>query len=94
MWADHADLLSLHYSGTGALKTDFTRTGKRTMAGIVSDVQNSAIRYLKNNFTDGYKQDSFDLLLGISNLETKLPDFDEKRPFGLISVRIYLIHTK
>ena len=28
VWADHADLISFQYSGTGALKTDFTRTGK------------------------------------------------------------------
>ena len=28
-----ADLISTAYSGTGALKTDFTRTGKRTLAG-------------------------------------------------------------
>lgn len=29
-WADNADIISTQYSGTGALKTDFTRTGKRT----------------------------------------------------------------
>ena len=28
VWADHADLLSKQYAGTGALKTDLTRTGK------------------------------------------------------------------
>lgn len=27
MWANHADAVSRLYSGTGALKTDFTRTG-------------------------------------------------------------------
>ena len=26
-WADHANLVSVQYAGTGALKTDFTRTG-------------------------------------------------------------------
>ena len=25
VWADHADMISIQYSGTGALKTDFTR---------------------------------------------------------------------
>ena len=55
---------------------------------------NPNINYLKNNFSDGYKQDAFDVLLGISNLETKLPDFDEKLPFGLISVGIYFINAK
>lgn len=33
MWADHADAISIMYSGTPALKTDFTRTGKRTLQG-------------------------------------------------------------
>lgn len=28
LWADHADMISLQYSGTPALKTDFTRTGE------------------------------------------------------------------
>ena len=27
VWADHANLLALQYAGSGALKTDFTRTG-------------------------------------------------------------------
>merc|ERR1711860_159830 len=29
-WADHANLISVQYAGTGALKTDYTRTGVRT----------------------------------------------------------------
>jgi hypothetical protein len=31
LWADNADRMSVLYSGTGALKTDYTRTGKRTV---------------------------------------------------------------
>ena len=27
VWADHGDVLSVQYAGTGALKSDFTRTG-------------------------------------------------------------------
>ncbi|KAI9346942.1 SacI homology domain-containing protein [Obelidium mucronatum] len=64
LWADHADAISLVYSGTGALKTDFTRTGKRSPQGVLSDGTNSVIRYVKNNFFDGFRQDSFDLFLG------------------------------
>ena len=30
LWANNADAMSVLYSGTPALKTDFTRTGKRT----------------------------------------------------------------
>ncbi|PHJ22303.1 sac1 phosphoinositide phosphatase, partial [Cystoisospora suis] len=59
LWTDNADALSLLYSGTPALKTDFTRTGIRTRWGALSDARNSVIRYLLNNFFDGYKQDCF-----------------------------------
>ncbi|KAL8859727.1 MAG: hypothetical protein Q9178_003842 [Gyalolechia marmorata] len=64
VWADNADVVSKSYSGTGALKTDFTRTGERTRAGMVQDVKNSITRYVKNNFSDGPRQDAFDLFLG------------------------------
>ncbi|KAL9549467.1 hypothetical protein MBANPS3_005195 [Mucor bainieri] len=64
VWADNADGVSCVYSGTGALKTDFTRTGNRTKAGALKDLQNSITRYVKNNFLDGSRQDSFDLFLG------------------------------
>ncbi|XP_022818465.1 phosphatidylinositide phosphatase SAC1-A [Spodoptera litura] len=64
VWADHADVISTQYSGTGALKTDFTRTGKRTRLGLVRDGVNSLTRYYKNNFSDGFRQDSIDLFLG------------------------------
>ncbi|KAM9797915.1 phosphatidylinositol-3-phosphatase SAC1-B [Neosynchiropus ocellatus] len=63
-WADNADACAKQYAGTGALKTDFTRTGKRTQWGLVMDGWNSMIRYYKNNFSDGFRQDSIDLFLG------------------------------
>ncbi|CCM01619.1 uncharacterized protein FIBRA_03680 [Fibroporia radiculosa] len=65
MWADHANMISIAYSGTGALKTDFTRTGTRTRAGALEDGWNSVLRYLKNNFLDGARQDAFDLMTGV-----------------------------
>lgn len=64
MWADNADVVSNSYSGTGALKTDFTRTGNRTRAGMAQDLNSSITRYVKNNFLDGPRQDGFDLFLG------------------------------
>jgi hypothetical protein len=64
VWADNADVISIQYSGTGALKTDYTRTGKRTKWGLVRDGINSLTRFYKNNFTDGFRQDSLDLFLG------------------------------
>ncbi|XP_065149976.1 phosphatidylinositol-3-phosphatase SAC1-A [Paramisgurnus dabryanus] len=63
-WADNANACAKQYAGTGALKTDFTRTGRRTHWGLVMDGWNSMIRYYKNNFSDGFRQDSIDLFLG------------------------------
>ena len=56
VWSDHANLISVAYSGTGALKVEFTRTGKRTHMGLVEDGYKSVVRYLKNNFFDGARQ--------------------------------------
>ncbi|TPP56590.1 SAC1A [Fasciola gigantica] len=64
VWADNADYCSLQYTGTRALKTDFTRTGKRTFYGMLMDGYNSLIRYYMNNFTDGFRQDAMHLFLG------------------------------
>ncbi|KAJ9662335.1 Phosphoinositide phosphatase sac1 [Neophaeococcomyces mojaviensis] len=64
MWADNADVVSKSYSGTGALKTDFTRTGNRTRMGMAQDLNNSVTRYVRNNFLDGPRQDGFDVFLG------------------------------
>ncbi|PYH36371.1 putative phosphoinositide phosphatase (Sac1) [Aspergillus neoniger CBS 115656] len=64
IWADNADVVSKAYSGTGALKTDFTRTGERTRAGMLQDLNNSITRYVRNNFMDGPRQDGFDVFLG------------------------------
>lgn len=64
VWADNADAMSFLYSGTGALKTDFTRTGKRTIAGALQDGVNSVTRYFLNNFADGRRQDAWDLFTG------------------------------
>ena len=64
MWADNADVVSNSYSGTGALKTDYTRTGNRTKAGMAQDLNHSITRYVRNNFLDGHRQDGFDVFLG------------------------------
>ncbi|KAF8649823.1 hypothetical protein AX16_005588 [Volvariella volvacea WC 439] len=64
LWADHADAIATAYGGSGALKSDFTRTNKRTHKGILEDGVKSIIRYLKNNYFDGPRQDAFDLMTG------------------------------
>jgi hypothetical protein len=87
IWADNADVVSRSYSGTGALKTDFTRTGKRTKAGALQDLRNSITRYARNNFLDGPKQDAFDLFMG-AYLPTSSTGrvFIDKRPILIQSI--------
>jgi hypothetical protein len=67
IWGDNADAISLVYAGTNALKTDFTRTGKRTRVGLINDGKNSLMRYFLNNFYDGIRQDALDILLTTSD---------------------------
>lgn len=64
IWADHGDAVSKLYAGTGALKSGFVRTGKRSLSGFVDDGIKSVTRYVLNNFADGVKQDAIDLVLG------------------------------
>ncbi len=52
IWTDNADQMSILYAGTPALKTDFTRTGKRSVLGAINDGNNSLKRYVFNNFMD------------------------------------------
>jgi hypothetical protein len=88
LWADNADVVSKSYSGSGALKTDFTRTGQRTKAGALQDLQNSITRYAKNNFMDGPKQDAFDLFLGnyLPSSSAATVVFADRRPLLIQSI--------
>ncbi|PWN48848.1 putative SAC1-recessive suppressor of secretory defect [Violaceomyces palustris] len=78
VWADHADVISKAYSGTGALKTDFTRTGKRSKEGALQDGINSVTRYIKNNFFDGQRQDAYDLFTGAWDPSKGVPHVDRR----------------
>jgi phosphatidylinositol 4-phosphatase len=60
VWADHADSIANAYAGSGALKSDFTRTGMRTRQGLFEDGVKSVLRYIKNNHFDGPRQVSLD----------------------------------
>lgn len=84
IWADNADVVSTAYSGTGAMKTDVTRTGKRTPMGALQDGRIGLTRYCLNNFMDGPRQDAYDLFLGVyqpgeANVGTNLI-FGDRRP--------------
>lgn len=90
LWADNADTVSRSYSGTGAMKTDVTRTGKRTKLGALEDGRIGVTRYFKNNFLDGPRQDAYDLFLGEyrpsqSNIGTNLI-FVDRRPILIQSI--------
>ena len=38
-WAENGNALSRLYSGTDAMKNDFTKTGKRTFSGVLKDAK-------------------------------------------------------
>jgi len=63
-WTDNADTMSKRYTGVGALKTDFTRTGKRSARGAMADGVKSAQRLYQSAFNDETKQSSIELFLG------------------------------
>jgi hypothetical protein len=57
-------VISIQYTGTPALKTDFTRTGKRTHKGALNDGKHSIRRYFINNFQDYHNLDCLSISLG------------------------------
>ncbi|KAG7887518.1 hypothetical protein KL925_004436 [Ogataea polymorpha] len=92
IWADNADVVSKSYSGTGALKTDFTRTGRRTKLGALNDLVNSITRYIKNNYRDGPRQDGYDLFLGnVLPYEMATSPFQDLRPAYTQSIPYVLL---
>lgn len=94
LWATQGDDISIQYSGTGALKGDFVRYGKRTSQGILKDGWNALMRYYLNNFVDGTKQDAIDLLQG-HYIVSVSRDMAPKRPTGKVeaiaSFRVALV---
>lgn len=64
LWADNGDQISQIYTGTNALKSSFTRKGKMSLAGAISDATKSVSRLYINNFVDKGKQQNIDGLLG------------------------------
>ncbi|KAJ7930003.1 SacI homology domain-containing protein [Mycena leptocephala] len=76
LWAENGDALSRIYAGTGALNTSFTRSGKRTLAGVLSDATKSVSRAYINNFQDKGKQTAIDMFLGNMNNQRSVTIFD------------------
>lgn len=90
MWADHGDDISRQYAGTGALKSGFTRTGKRTTWGLLDDGVKSVVRYYVNNFSDGRKQDAADLVTGNYTLSKDGPPVFRRVPSAWLPVLLAL----
>mmetsp|Transcript_2728 Transcript_2728/g.4645 ORF Transcript_2728/g.4645 Transcript_2728/m.4645 type:complete len:155 (+) Transcript_2728:1329-1793(+) len=95
-WSNNADAMSYLYTGTPALKTDFTRTGKRTYRGALDDGLNSVTRYYINNFTDGFYHDCLDLATGRLSCQDRLRSrglaTTLKLPLLLLLSFTYLLH--
>uniref|UniRef100_A0A915J1I3 Phosphatidylinositol-3-phosphatase SAC1 n=1 Tax=Romanomermis culicivorax TaxID=13658 RepID=A0A915J1I3_ROMCU len=64
LWADNGDSISEQYAGTAALKSDFVRYRSRTLIGQLDDLKKTFYRWWINNFCDGFRQDSYDFMLG------------------------------
>lgn len=91
MWANNANAISLLYAGTGALKVDFTKTGKRTVKGMYADLINSIYRYYYNNFKDGEKQDGIDILLGKYKLYRTYDFSPKSEPLSHLLYKLYTL---
>ncbi|KAG2437454.1 hypothetical protein HXX76_006104 [Chlamydomonas incerta] len=93
LWADHGDGVSTQYAGTGAMKSGFTRTGKRTFGGVIDDGVKAVTRYYLNNFQDGRKQDAIDLVSGAYQVVpgSKLPLRSQPSPFIPIILALAMV---
>ncbi|EKM59266.1 uncharacterized protein PHACADRAFT_157566 [Phanerochaete carnosa HHB-10118-sp] len=76
LWAENGDALSRIYAGTGAINTSYTRSGKRTLAGMLSDATKSVSRAYINNFQDKNKQVAIDMFLGYISTQQQVTIFD------------------
>ncbi|EMD40920.1 hypothetical protein CERSUDRAFT_111503 [Gelatoporia subvermispora B] len=76
LWAENGDALSRIYAGTGALNTSYTRSGKRTLAGVLSDATKSVSRAYINNFQDKGKQIAIDMFVGNLSMQKQVTIFD------------------
>ena len=70
LWADNGDAISQIYTGTNALKSSFSRSGKMNFAGALSDVTKSVSRMYQNTFVDG-KQLTIDILVGVDGRNSR-----------------------
>jgi hypothetical protein len=88
-WTNNANAVSILYSGTPAMKTDFTATGKRTMKGAVDDGYFGVKRYFLGNFYDSRDQDFIDFSL--AKIKPKHNSTEKIQHSGINSLWVLLI---
>lgn len=76
LFADNGDAISFIYSGTGALKTAYTRKGRADFLDYFDDFKKSAYRIYCGNVTDKVKQATLEYILGIYSDESKVEFFN------------------
>lgn len=64
VWASNADYISTQYTGSAALKTDYTRTGKRSVVGSVRDGLMSIKRFVAEQTSYAARNDELSAFLG------------------------------
>ncbi|CAN6597066.1 hypothetical protein TRVA0_001S03730 [Trichomonascus vanleenenianus] len=64
LWADNGDALSKQYTGTGALKGDYTRTRRRNYRGVLTDAFLTLSRYFYGVVSDFFTQAVLDFIHG------------------------------
>ncbi|KAL5036518.1 hypothetical protein BDV3_005194 [Batrachochytrium dendrobatidis] len=68
-------------------KRPITRQDKVDKSHIANkDLSNSIVRYIKNNFLDGFRQDSYDLFLGKYRVDASRPS-----PFSDQKITLHFI---
>ncbi|KAF8478731.1 SacI homology domain-containing protein [Russula ochroleuca] len=99
VWANNGDAISRCYAGTSALKSDFTRTGKRDLGGLLNDGINSLARMYTSTFNDWFCQVVIDYMLGFRTLSVfsefllKLQSTDPRELIRLSNIRAEAIAT-
>ena len=87
LWANNGDQISQIYTGTNALKSSFSRKGKMSIAGALSDATKSISRVYMNNFTDKGKQQNIDFLLGRLPHQKPVQLYDPENDYVIMKLR-------
>lgn len=90
-WTSNANAVSILYSGTPAMKTDFTATGKRTMKGAINDGYFGVKRYFLGNFYDSRDQDFIDFALGKIKPKRNLTEKIKHSSVNSLWVLVFLV---